>query len=149
MIKTRRRKRGVAVPRRLVQGTEGALVRLLALSQDGGVLNTAYMERLNVTFRARLAALVRRTRSLFCRVRLLRAGMYWVGTVYNFCMAHASLMQRDGRRWTPAMAAGITNPLWSVAELLGYRVPPPLWRPPKRPERPSRARQRSLEQWAT
>ena len=121
---------------------------LLTLTQGGGVLNTAYIERLNATFRARLAALARRTRALLRRKPLLRAGMYLVGTVYNFCTFHASLTQ-DRLRRTPAMAAGITDHCWSVAELLWHRIPPPPWRPPKRRGRPSKAMQRLVAQWAT
>jgi len=59
VVKRYQRRRVVAVTRRLVQGTMKALRRLLTWTQGGGVLNTAYSERLNATFRARLAALVR------------------------------------------------------------------------------------------
>ena len=64
--------------------------------------------------------------------------MYLVGTVYNFCTYHGSLripvyLPRGRRRWlrrTPAIAADITDHLWTVEELLSLRVPPPRWRPP-------------------
>ena len=148
VVKRYRRRRVVAVERRLVQGTAKALRRLLARTQGGGVLNTAYSERLNATFRARLSALARRTRNLLRRQPLLHAGMYLVGTVYNFCTFHASLTQ-DGLRRTPAMAAGITDHCWSVAELLWHQIPPPPWTPPRRRGRPSKALQRLVAQWAT
>jgi len=51
--------------------------------------------------------------------------MYLVGTVYNFCSVHASRRLEDGGRQTPAMAAGITDHIWSVSELLHRRVPLP------------------------
>jgi len=148
VVKRYRRRRVVAVARRLAQGTARALRQLLQRTQGGGVLNTAYSERLNGTFRARLSALVRRTRALLRRQPLLHAGMYLVGTVYNFCTLHASLTQ-DGVRRTPAMAAGITDHCWSISELLWHQIPPPPWRPPKRRGRPSKAMQRLVAQWAT
>jgi transposase-like protein len=139
----------VAIERRLVEGNERALKRLLEATQGGGVLNTAYIERLNGTFRHRLSVLARRTRGPARRSEWLRASLYLVGTVYNFCTEHASLTQRDGRRRTPAMAAGITDHCWSMAELLWRRVPPPPWRPPKRRGKPSRALQELVQRWAS
>jgi hypothetical protein len=116
VVKRYRQRRGVAVERRLVQGSEAELQARLAASQGGGVLNTAYIERLNATFRGRLATLVRRTGGLVRRAERLRAGMYLVGTVYNFCTLHATLTLGSGVRRTPAMAAGITDHCWGVGE---------------------------------
>ena len=53
-------KRVVAIERRLVQGTMDQVQALLQRTQGGGTINTAYIERLNATFRSRIAALVRR-----------------------------------------------------------------------------------------
>jgi transposase-like protein len=102
-----------------------------ALLPAGQVLNTAYIERINATFRARMGCLCRRTRSLARRQETLVWGMYLTGSVYNFCTEHKSLRQEqpDGRRkWaqrTPAMAAGLTDYCWPVSDLLSWRVPPP------------------------
>ncbi len=146
----------VGVVRRLVQGTHAQVTELLRQTQGGGVINTAYIERLNATFRARLAGLVRRGRSLLRQTPTLQAGVYWVGTVYNFCTYHKSLrismtVGRSGRRhWvprTPAMAAGLTDHRWTVHELLMYRVPPVRWSPPKRRGRPSKATKQLVAQW--
>ena len=118
------------------------------------MLNTVYIERLNATFRARLAVLVRRTRGAArCHARL-HAGMYLVGTVYNFCTYHASLLSSSAATTsgllprTPAMAAGITSHRWSMSEVLEYRVPPPRWQPPKRRGRRSKAMQQLIDRWA-
>jgi len=149
VIKQYRKRRVVGVVRRLVQGTEEELAQLIATTQGMGVLNTAYIERLNASFRALLAPLTRRTRSLLRRQQLLHAGMYLVGTVYNFCSYHASLTGDGGGQVTPAMAAGITDHRWSVGELLWYRIPPSPWRPPKKRGRRSRALQLLIERWAS
>lgn len=149
VIKRYERRRVVGVERRLKRGSCSQLTSLLDRTQGGGVLNTAYIERLNATFRARLAALVRRTRGLARQHRGLHAGMYLVGTVYNFCCYHASLSSiRSELRRTPAMAAGNTNHRWSVAEVLEYRVPPARWRPPKRRGRRSKVMQQLIDRWA-
>src|SRR5947209_14437148 len=74
----------VGVLRRIVQGTAAEVERVIRQSQGCGVINTAYIERLNATFRQRLAALVRRGRGLARQSGSLERGMYLVGTVYNF-----------------------------------------------------------------
>ncbi len=140
-------KRVGGVSRRVVQGSQQMVERLVRAVPGCLVLNTAYMERLNGTFRARLAPLARRTHHLVHRKELLHSGMYLVGTLYNFCTYHASLTLASGQR-TPAMAVGITDHCWSVEELLWQRVPPPRWLPPKQRGRRSKAMQKLIEQWA-
>lgn len=135
----------IAVKRRLIQGDDSLVQRLIQSSQAGGVLNTAFIERLNATFRACLTCLTRRSRALARTTETLTSGMYLVGSIYNFCSWHDSLhlplyIGRAGRRrWvprTPAMAAGLTDHRWSVLELLSFKVPPLPFVPPKRRGRP-------------
>jgi hypothetical protein len=142
-------RRVVEVLRQVAVGTWERAQELLTRTQGQGVLNTAYIERLNATFRARLALLCRRTRQLGRKPEWLHAAVYLLGTVYNFCSTHASLMLPEGTPRTPAMAAGITDHPWSMAELLWHRVPPPPWRPPKRRGPRPRAIQRLVDQWCT
>jgi len=139
VVKQYAQRRVVGLERRIVQGREALVERLVHLSQGGGVLNTAYAERLNATFRERLAVLVRRGRALARTPEALEAGMYLLGCVYNFCTWHESLrlplyVGRQ-RRWvkrTPAIAAGLTDHRWRVQELLSFKVAPPPYVPPKR-----------------
>jgi transposase-like protein/IS1 family transposase len=148
VVKRYEQRRVVAVERRIVAGTPARVETLRRRSQGDGVINTAYIERLNATFRERLAALTRRGRALARRTVTLHHGMYLTGTVYNFCTPHASL--RDaGEATTPAMAAGITDHCWTVRELLSFHVPPPRWTPPKQRGRPSQALQRLVERWCS
>jgi hypothetical protein len=83
-----------------------------------------------------------------------------VGTVYNFCAPHRSLRKVlylpgngfQSRHWiprTPAMAAGITDHIWTVQELLSYQVPLPPWEPPKGRGRPSKRIKELIAQWVT
>lgn len=141
-------KRVVGVRRRVVQGSKQMVERLMRQTPGCLVLNTAYIERLNGTFRARLAPLARRTHHLVHRKEVLHSGMYLVGALYNFCTFHASLSLATGEQRTPAMAAGITDHCWSVEELLWRRVAPARWEPPKRRGRRSKATQNLIDQWA-
>jgi transposase-like protein len=136
----------VDVERRIVDGTPARVETLRRRSQGDGVINTAYIERLNATFRERLASLTRRGRALARRTLTVQHGMYLIGTVYNFCTPHASLAHA-GSATTPAMAAGITDHCWTVQELLSFHVPPPRWTPPQRRGRRSGALQRLIERW--
>ena len=108
------------------------------------MLNTAYIERFNGTLRERLATLARRCRHAARRIQALHTGMYLIGCTYNLCWPHQQLRLRNPEqsgllRWserTPAMAAGLTDHIWSVQEVLSYQVAPAPWVPPKRRGRP-------------
>jgi transposase-like protein/IS1 family transposase len=153
VVKRYAQRRVVEVERRIVDGTPVRVETLRRRSQGDGVLNTAYIERLNATFRERLASLTRRGRALARRMQTLRHGMYVIGTIYNVCTPHESLRYADpaagGTRLarTPAMAAGIADRCWTVQELLSFHVPPPRWTPPKQRGRPSHALKRLIERW--
>jgi hypothetical protein len=144
VIKQVQGKRVVNIVRRIAQGSADQVAWLLQHSQRGGVLNVAYIERLNATFRQRLATLARRSRALARQPATLHAAMYLLGTADNVCTYHHSLrvailLPHNRRHWvqrTPAMAAGITHHRWTVHELLNYRIPPPPYVPPKRRGRP-------------
>jgi hypothetical protein len=147
--------RVVGIARKIYQGTKGAIATVIAQTQGYGDINTAFIERLNATFREHLASLVRRGRALARESETLHDGMYLVGCVYNFCTEHESLRLPGligGRKWlerTPAMASGITDHCWKVSELLAYQVPPPRWTPPKQRGRPSRALKQLIGRWCS
>jgi transposase-like protein len=132
---------------RLIHGSVQVFLTLLWSTPGCQVLNTAFIERLNGTFRSRLAVLGRRTRCAARRAATVTRGMYLVGTVYNFCSVHRSLRLNNGGRQTPAMAAGITDHVWTVGELLRRRVPPPRWEPPRQRGRRSKALQALINRW--
>jgi hypothetical protein len=115
-------RRVVEVIREVVRGAEGAVHSRLQQTQRSAqaLINTAYIERLNATFRARLAPLVRRTRAGVHKRSTLEAGMWLVGGCYNLLWVHRSL--EEG--YTPAMAAGLTDHRWTMEELLAFTGPP-------------------------
>ena len=116
VIKRRTGRTLTAVERRLAHGCLRCAETIMQATQVGlGVINTAYIERLNATFRTWLPALTRRSRTPAREVAHLEGAMFWMGAVYNFCRVHTTL------QGTPAMAADLTDHLWSVDELLRYR----------------------------
>ncbi len=143
VVKHAAKRRVVGVTQRVVLGTLAGIEAVLTATATGAMVNTAYIERLNATFRAHLASLTRRGRAIARTEAALTAGMWLVGTAYNFCWPHDSLRQcapdRAPRKWlqrTPAMAAGLTDHCWSLHELLRFQIPLPRWVPPKRRGRP-------------
>lgn len=142
VVKSHQGRRLVDVTRRVVFGTAEAVAAAIARTKGGAQINTSYIERLNATVRANLAPLTRRGRRLAHGTALLQSGMWLAGTAYNFCWVHESLRLRaiGGRhKWqerTPAMAAGLTDHVWPMEELLHYCVPPQEAAPPPRRSRP-------------
>src|SRR5215212_2081728 len=120
VVKHSAKRRVVGVTTRAVRGSMEAILATLTATGGGSQINTAYIERLNATFRSRLAPLVRRGRARARTEARLTAGMWLVGGAYNFCWEHDSLrlVAPTGatRKWlgrTPAMAAGLTDHRWT------------------------------------
>jgi hypothetical protein len=141
VIKRTQKKRVVEITRKLAYGLLSQAEKLLASSHGGMVLNTAFIERLNGTFRQRLASLTRKSRHAARRLKALEMGMYLIGCSYNFCFAHHELSSRKhfGYACTPAMAAGLTDHIWSISELLSWKLAPAPWVEPKPRGRPRKA----------
>jgi transposase-like protein/IS1 family transposase len=133
VIKRTQNKRVVEITRRMAHGLLSQAEHLLLRSRGGTVLNTAFIERLNGTFRERLASLTRKSRHAAHRLQALETGMYLIGCTYNFCFAHHELSKAKHLSFpcTPAMAAGLTDHVWSICELLSSRMAPPPWIEPK------------------
>ena len=134
VIKRTEKKRVVEITRQMAHGLLDQAEKLLQLSGGGSVLNTAITLRLNGPFGERLASLTRKSRHAASRIQALHSGMYLLGCTYNFCFVHHALSKAThwGRACTPAMASGLTDHVWSVCELLMYRVAPAPWVEPGR-----------------
>ena len=136
VVKTVRRRRLVAVQHRVVFGTIEAVNQVL--SPLGWQINTAFVERLNLSLRHHVAAIGRRVSTLCKGDEGLRQQLALYHTYYNFCLPHSSLRlplaqpeatkgTGSARQWhlqTPAMAAGLTDHVWTLREVLLFRVPP-------------------------
>ncbi len=145
VIKHTVKHRLATITRRMAYGSLKRAAVLLHRSRGGTMLNTAIIPRFNGTMRQRLATLTRKCRHAARRLEALHTGMYLLGTTYNFCWPHHELSHvRDsatGKRHvaqprTPAMAAGLTDHVWTISELLCYKIAPAFWVAPKRRGRP-------------
>jgi len=126
VIKTQKKHRLVSVKHTLLRGKEQGLKQCLELSRGGTQINTAYIERLNATMRERLASLTRKGRHANQHLEPFQWGMYLIGCTYNLCWPHQELSKKEhtGYTCTPAMASGLTHHIWSLQEVLMYKVPP-------------------------
>lgn len=139
VIKRAEKKRVVEVTRKLSWGTFERAQQLLKMAVGCNEFNTSLIERFNGTMRERLAALTRKCRHGAHRLEALETGMYLIGCTYNFCFPHHELSKAKhlGFACTPAMAAGLTDHLWTVQEVVTYKIAPAPWVEPK-PSRRSR-----------
>ena len=138
VIKRSEKKRVVEVTRKLTLGTLEQAENLLHMTLGCKQFNTSLIERFNGTMRERLASLTRKCRHAAHRLDALETGMYLIGCSYNFCFPHHELSQSQhfGFACTPAMAAGLTDHIWTVQEVLTYKIAPLPWVAPKRAGRP-------------
>jgi IS1 family transposase len=136
VVKTLRRRRLVEVKHHVVFGTKAAVEQVLAAC--GWQINTAFVERLNLSLRQRVAALGRRSATPCKSEDGLSQQLVLFQVYHNFVLSHASLRRAlaepvptngsgSAKVWqpcTPAMAAGLTDHVWSLREVLLFRVPP-------------------------
>jgi IS1 family transposase len=136
VVKTVRRRRLVRGTHRVVFGTLEAVQQVLAAC--GWQINTAFIERVNLSIRQHVAAVGRRVTTLCKGEDGMRQQLVLYHVYYNFCLPHASLRQPlpqpeppngtgSAKLWrpcTPAMAAGLTDHVWTLREVLLFRVPP-------------------------
>jgi IS1 family transposase len=141
VVKRDRRRRLVGIRHRVVFGTLDAVQQVLAAC--GWQINTAFMERANLSIRQHVAAMGRRVMTVCKHEDGLRQPLALYHVYYNFCLPHASLRlplpqpeptngSGSAKRWqprTPAMAAGLTDQPWTLREVLRFRVPP--WPQPR------------------
>ena len=125
---------------RVVVGSLEAVQQVL--SPLGWQINTAFVERLNLDIRQHVAAVGRRVATLCNGEDGLRQQLALYHVYHNFVLPHTSLRQplaaplptngsASVKLWwpcTPAMAAGLTDRVWTLREVLLFRVP--LWPQP-------------------
>jgi hypothetical protein len=124
MIKQRKKGRVVGIKIRVVFGDADAALKLLGRS-------TAYIERTHLTMRHFNGRLARKTLAFSKAVAMYRTSAAWEDLVYNLARPlktlRVAVTADPRRRWrprSPAMAAGLTNHIWTVKELLETVVPP-------------------------
>jgi hypothetical protein len=120
VIKEKKGNRVVKTHKRVVFGGE----------EPEGAANTSYVERNNLTVRQSIARFVRKTLAFSKRRKQHRDHLNLYKTWYNLVKTHRGLRVKSSKlgrkKWdhrTPAMAAGITDHIWTMEELMTYRVP--------------------------
>jgi hypothetical protein len=134
VVKFYRRRRIVGVQHRVIFGAAQTIESILA--KRGWKINTSFVERLNLDLRQHVAAIGRRVNTLCKHQAGLHQQLALFHTSHNFVLPHTSLRvplpemiqgTESVKRWqqrTPAMAAGLTDRVWSLREVRMYRVPP-------------------------
>ncbi len=125
--------RVVAIKRRIIFGTEHDIINIIESDGCGSDINTSFVERDNLSARQHNGRLVRKTLSHSKLKYFLQCQLDFDDAVFNFVRPHGALRRKlrrpaaHGRKWqpcTPAMAAGLTDHVWSMEELLSYRRAP-------------------------
>jgi hypothetical protein len=141
VVKRRIKRRLVHVSHKVVYGSKDS-VRERIRQSIGNMINTSFVERMNLTLRHHVPALARRTIQIAKTILGLEQQLLLTGAYYNFCLPHSSLRQplpvpiptkgngspKLWRQVTPAMAAGITDRVLAMEDLLMFRAPP--WHQP-------------------
>jgi hypothetical protein len=120
--KIRENNRVVAVETRIIYGTKTSITKALKESAVSTKVNTVFVERHNGTDRNRNGRKVRKTYCFSKDWQVHEAVTYFTMYSYNFCWPVRTLREAKPRgKWaqrTPAMAAGLTNHIWTLKEWL-------------------------------
>lgn len=143
VVKERENGRVVKVTTRVVYGTAPRIAAALQASPVSRAINTYGVERNNLTVRQHSRRMGRKVNAFSKAPDYLEHQLTLAFAYYHFVIPHRGLRERlpqplptKGRKgtlkkWrsvTPAMAAGLTDHVWTMDELLSFRVPPkPLW----------------------
>lgn len=137
VVKQRERGEVIAVSTKVVFGDAAAIQARLEASPASTLVNTSFVERDNLTLRQQNRRLTRKTTGFSKELVWLEKQLWLSLAYYHLVLPHASLRRElprpepsrgrgSARRWepvTPAMAAGLTDHVWTTTELLSYRVP--------------------------
>ncbi|MCC7361639.1 MAG: helix-turn-helix domain-containing protein [Anaerolineales bacterium] len=143
VVKERENGRVVEVTTRIVYGSTEQVEAALQASPVSRIINTYGVERNNLTVRQHSRRMSRKVNAFSKDPDYLEHQLTLAFAYYHFVVPHRGLRQRlpralptKGRtgsykKWklvTPAMAAGLTDHVWTMDELLSFRVPPKsLW----------------------
>ena len=118
----------VEVIQHVVFGDTDEILRLFG-ANFGGCINTSYIERINLTVRNSLARFIRKGMNYSKNALMHSRAIDFFQAWYNFVKPHKSLrlmVNCGNKKWlqrTPAMAQKFTNHIWTLKELLTFRVP--------------------------
>lgn len=118
----------ISTVHRIVFGDPDEILEMLgACSED--YIGTSYVERINLTIRTCLARFIRKGINFSKTMAMHQKSLDLFQAWYNFIKPHDSLkikVDSENRKWlqrTPAMAEKITDHIWTLKELLTFRIP--------------------------
>lgn len=128
----------VGIEEEVTWGDPNAVWQRIDPDGEGRHISTFCIERDNLTSRLHNSRLVRKTLRFSKQRKMLEAAVALEDAYYNFCLPHDSLkmplavpVPTNGngspKKWspcTPMMAEGLTSHVWTLEELLSFRVPP-------------------------
>ena len=137
VVKVRDGGRVTEIKTRVIFGNPEAIAAQLATSPVSDAVNTSFVERDHLTQRQSNRRLTRRTNGFSKEIAWFEKQLWLSTAYYHLVLPHHSLRQPletpeltrgtgTPRQWkpvTPAMAAGMTDHVWTTSELLSYRVP--------------------------
>lgn len=137
VVKVRENGRVKEVKTKIVFGKPEAIAAQLANSSVSDTINTSFVERDNLTQRQSNRRLTRKTNGFSKEIAWFEKQLWLSMAYYHFVLPHHSLRQpletpeptrgsgslKKWRPVTPAMASGITDHVWTTAEMLSFRVP--------------------------
>ena len=139
VVKRRQKGRVIEVSTKIIFGDDKQLKAKLDTSTTSQTINTSFVERCNLTLRQTNRRLTRKTNA-FAKDMVWFEKQLWLSLAYyHLVIPHNSLKRPlavpqptlgngSPRKWlpvTPAMAAGLTDHVWTTSELLSFRVPVP------------------------
>ena len=139
VIKEREHGHVTQVTTQVIYGTEAQVAVCLQASPTSTAISTWGVERNNLTIRQHSRRLTRRVNAFSKKRVYLKYQLALAFAYYHFCCPHRGLREKlaqpiptknghgSPKRWrqvTPAMAAGLTDHIWTLDELLSFRVPP-------------------------
>ena len=139
VVKRRAKGRVIEVTRKIIWGDADEINARLAVSTTSTMINTSFVERDNLAWREHNRRLTRKAMGFSKELPWMEKQLWLSLAYYHLCLPHISLREAlptpeptrghgSPRKWravTPAMAAGMTDHVWTTAELLSYRVPAP------------------------
>lgn len=121
VVKEYKRNRVASITSRLVFGDPQRLEAVLQRSEVSHKINTSYVERTNGTVRHLDARCSRKTYRFSKCTQNHQRQLALSLTYYHLCLPHKTLTKSHGRATTPFMAAGLTDHVWTMRELLQYQ----------------------------
>jgi len=125
VVKQYKQRRVVKVTRKVVFGDRERVEQVLAASPVSRTINTSAIERNNGTIRHMDARCVRKTHRFSKCVENHKDQLALTLAYYHMCRPHTTLTERHRQPTTPFMAAGLTDRVWTMGELLRFKVEKP------------------------